>query len=62
MLNYLVNMKRGKKELEKIVGQAKIEKTQWSNVIDIFNTRFSVPFILSIGNQDQVILTQKFLS
>lgn len=49
----------GKKEIEKIIDQAKNESTQWSKVIDIFNKRFVVPFKLSIGNQDQVILNSK---
>jgi len=50
---------KGKKEIEKIIEQAKSESTQWSKVIDIFNKRFSVPFKLSIGNQDQVILNSQ---
>lgn len=49
----------GKKEIERIIEQAKSESTQWSYVIDIFNKRFSVPFKLSIGNQDQVILSSQ---
>lgn len=49
----------GKKEIERIIEQAKNESTQWSYVIDIFNKRFSVPFKLSIGNQDQVILSSQ---
>lgn len=49
----------GKKEIEKIISQAKNESTQWSKVIDIFNERFSVPFKLLIGNQEQVILNSK---
>lgn len=50
---------KGNKEIEKIIEQASKEKTQWSKVIDIFNKRFSVPFNLSIGNQDQVILNSQ---
>jgi len=49
----------GKKEIERIVEQARSESTQWSRVIDIFNNRFHVPFKLSVGNQDQVILNAK---
>ena len=56
----LVNeYEKGKKEIEQIVEQANNEGTQWANVINIFNKRFSVPFKLSIGNQDQVILNSK---
>ena len=50
---------KGKKEIEQIIDQAKNEITHWSKVIDIFNKRFSVPFKLSIGNQDQVILNSQ---
>lgn len=46
----------GKKQLEHIESEAKKEKTKWLNVINIFNKRFSVPFKLSIQNQDDVIL------
>lgn len=48
--------KSGRGKIESIVLQAKQERTTWLEVVDIFNKRFSVPFKLSIGNQDQVIL------
>lgn len=57
--NLLDEYKSGKKEIEVIIQQAKKENTAWSDVIEIFNERFSVPFKLSIGNQDQVILNDK---
>ncbi len=46
----------GKEEIEAIVKEAKREETSWRNVIDIFNKRFSVPFKLSVDNQEDVIL------
>ncbi|MGE5435581.1 MAG: hypothetical protein ACM3O3_00010 [Syntrophothermus sp.] len=46
----------GKKEIEQIVNQAKKEETRWRDVIYEFNKRFSVPFQLSVDNQDEVIL------
>ena len=49
----------GKKEMENIVDQAKRERTQWLEVVEIFNNRFSVPFKVMIGNQDQVILNKQ---
>ncbi len=55
----IVEFENGRKEIERIIEQAKNESTQWSQVIDIFNKRFSVPFKLSIGNQDQVILNSQ---
>jgi hypothetical protein len=48
--------KSSKTELEKIIAQAKAERTQWEEVIEVFNSRFSVPFQLSVDNQDDVIL------
>ncbi len=47
-----------KDELKKIIEKAKKEKTDWANVIDIFNTRFDVPFIVNIDNQEEVILKE----
>lgn len=49
----------GKEELSKIAEQAKSERTNWIDVIDIFNKRFSVPFKLSIKNQEDVILRRE---
>jgi len=46
----------GKKEIQEIIKQAAEEKTDWENVINIFNKRFSVPFKLKIENQEDVIL------
>lgn len=45
-----------RKEIEE---QAKKERTQWENVIDIFNTRFFVPFKLEASNRVDVILGQQ---
>ncbi|MCD2191585.1 hypothetical protein [Actinomycetospora soli] len=38
--------------------QAKAERTEWENVIDIFNSRFYVPFQLTAQNRDAVVLGQ----
>lgn len=51
--------KNGKIEIEQIVKKAKEQKTDWENVIGIFNTRFFVPFELRMENQDDVILKGK---
>ena len=45
-----------KKRLQEIVSQANAERTQWSKVIDIYNSRFSVPFTVTVGNQSDVML------
>lgn len=39
-----------------IIHQAQRQKTTWETVVDTFNKRFSVPFKLSVENQDEVIL------
>ncbi len=53
---FLDVFRNGKKELAGIIKTAKEQATLWHNVVKIFNERFSVPFILEIVNQDDVIL------
>lgn len=48
--------KQNKTIVEDITAQARHQKTTWEKVVDTFNKRFSVPFKLSIENQDEVIL------
>ncbi|SEI45384.1 hypothetical protein SAMN05421831_10274 [Allopseudospirillum japonicum] len=48
--------KQNKAVVEEITAQARQQKTTWETVVDTFNKRFSVPFKLSIENQDEVIL------
>lgn len=38
------------------IEQAKNERTEWETVVEAFNKRFTVPFKMSISNQDDVIL------
>lgn len=45
-----------RKEIEE---QAKKERTQWEEVIDIFNDRFFVPFKLEVSNRVGVVLGQE---
>lgn len=47
---------RGRGEIEKIVAAANNESTRWKAVIDEFNDRFAVPFVVTIENQTDVIL------
>lgn len=55
--NNLVNAHNdAKTELDTIRGQANAERTRWSNVVELFNERFNVPFTLSVENQGDVIL------
>ena len=40
------------------INTAKQEKTQWEEVVKIFNRRFTVPFELVVSNQEDVILKE----
>jgi len=53
--NYQVAEKR-KKEIEEEAGK---QRTQWESVIEIFNSRFFVPFQLTAKNKVDVILAQE---
>lgn len=46
----------GKKVIEESVLQARTERTDWETVVVMFNRRFTVPFKMSVINQDDVIL------
>ena len=48
-----------KEEIKKITKKAKKEQTKWSQVISIFNRRFSVPFVVKMENQEDVILKKE---
>lgn len=47
---------RGREEMEAIVEEARQEATRWAEVLDEFNGRFSVPFLVTMENQHDVIL------
>jgi hypothetical protein len=55
-LGLLASFNEGKDEIAQIVTEAKAERTKWADVISIFNERFSVPFIVRMDNQEDVIL------
>lgn len=48
-----------KEEIEKIILEAEKEATEWRSVIEEFNKRFAVPFILKVKNQEDVVLKHK---
>lgn len=48
-----------KEELLNIRNTAKKEILEWKQVVELFNKRFSIPFILNVTNQDDVILDNK---
>lgn len=47
-----------KEKIENILKKAREEKTKWDDVLRIFNNRFDVPFIVTVENQEDVILKQ----
>lgn len=48
-----------KKELDKILDDASKEVSKWKEIISIFNSRFYVPFIVKIKNQEDLILKKE---
>jgi len=69
-VNYLVQNKSeymelletyesAKQEIDRIIAEAKKESTRWAKVIEEFNNRFSVPFTVTMENQDDVILKKQ---
>lgn len=52
----LSTFNEGKDKIAEIVAEAKAERTKWGEVISIFNERFSVPFVVRMDNQEDVIL------
>ncbi|MCY7360787.1 MAG: hypothetical protein LH629_01760, partial [Ignavibacteria bacterium] len=46
----------GKIIIKQAIDAPKREKTEWEEVVKLFNDRFSVPFTLEVSNQEDVIL------
>lgn len=55
-ISLLTQYHSAKSEIEKIIEKARKETTQWQEVIDIFHKRFTVPFRMTIGNQEDAVL------
>jgi len=55
-LDLLSSFNDGKEKIAEIVEEARAEQTKWAEVISIFNERFSVPFVVRMDNQEDVIL------
>ncbi|MCB5183978.1 hypothetical protein LG201_02015 [Methylobacillus gramineus] len=53
---FLEAYRASKVTIEEAVQQANNERTEWEGVVEAFNKRFSVPFKMSVSNQDDVIL------
>lgn len=50
---------KSKDEIDGIIKEAKTEQTKWLAVVDEFEARFHLPFKISVGNQEDVILKQQ---
>ena len=56
----MVALYEGKKsELRNIVSQASSQRSQWEQVIEMFNSRFFVPFTLELKNKADILLSEK---
>ncbi|GAB5606154.1 hypothetical protein [Sideroxyarcus sp. TK5] len=55
-LDFLKEYRIGKEIIKQAIEAAKQEETEWKDVVNEFNKRFSVPFTLEVSNQDDVIL------
>lgn len=55
-LSLLEEYNKGKARIQEITDTASQQATEWQEVINIFNRRFSVPFVVGIENKQDVIL------
>lgn len=58
-IELLDKFQAAEKRRAEIEGQAAAERTQWEDVIDVFNSRFFVPFKLEAKNRLSVMLGQE---
>lgn len=55
-VDLLDSFNAGRTRIAEIIEEANSERTKWAEVISIFNERFSVPFVVQMENQVDVIL------
>jgi len=51
-----------KKDLEKIISEAKKESALWVDIVDTFNARFFVPFKVVLSNKEDIVLKKETAS
>jgi energy-coupling factor transporter ATP-binding protein EcfA2 len=56
LADFASTYRAAKEDIALVVKTARQQETQWGKVLSIFHRRFSVPFILEVVNQDDVIL------
>ncbi len=57
--NYMKVYEESKKKIALIVSKAKSETTKWEQIIDLFNSRFELPFDVDIINKTDAILEEE---
>ena len=57
--NYITVYNENKKELSDIITEAGKQKDNWKNILELYKSRFHVPFTVSIENQEDIILKQE---
>lgn len=55
-IEFIKEYEKSKDEIKKILEDAKNEHTLWNDVIEIYNERFDVPFVIEIKNKEDVML------
>lgn len=55
----LEEYKKCQDTITEVKSQAKLERTQWDNVLDIFKARFSAPFTIEVPNKDDVAFADR---
>jgi len=56
---FITDYSIGKSVMKEAIHAAETERTDWEQVVDQFNKRFSVPFKLEVSNQADVILKRE---
>mgnify|MGYP000860154572 FL=1 len=55
----IVLYKNNKNKINKIKTSVEKERTDWEEVVDLFNQRFKIPFLLEIENKKDIILNDE---
>jgi len=56
---FIKEVDNSKEKLKNILAKTKAEVTIWEEIINIYNSRFDVPFVISIENKEDVILKEE---
>lgn len=59
LLAVINEFKKCQVTIDEVKKQAKLERTQWDRVLEVFKTRFSAPFTIEVPNKEDVVFTDK---